>query len=112
MDIVLDTMGGDNQLRSLETLKSGGIMVSTVPVGADGLQEKAAGLGVRAALILVEADRGAMQEIAQLVEDGSCGRPSQRPSPSHRPPVRMKWANTEHRTSGKLVLTMGDQSAQ
>ncbi|MGO1399359.1 MAG: zinc-binding dehydrogenase, partial [Brevibacterium yomogidense] len=96
---------------SLETLKSGGIMVSTVPVGADGLQEKAAGLGVRAALILVEADRGAMQEIAQLVEDGKLRATIAETFPFTQA-ARAHEAGETNRTSGKLVLTMGDQSAQ
>ena len=108
IDIVLDTLGGDHQLRSLDTLKPGGIMVSTVPVGAEGLQDKAEDLGVRASLILVEADHGGMQEIAQLVADGSLRATIAETYPLTQA-SRAHAAGETNRTTGKLVLTMDDR---
>lgn len=105
VDVVLDTIGGDYQLRSLRTLKPGGIMVSTVPVAADGLRDEAERLGVRAQLILVEADHGGMQSIAELVESGEL-----RASIAGTYPLRearsAHEAGETNRTTGKLVLTM------
>ena len=66
---------------------------------------------MRAALILVEADRGAMQEIAQLVEDGSLRATIAETFPFTQA-SRAHEAGETNRTSGKLVLTMGDQSAE
>lgn len=111
MDVVLDVLGGENQLRSLESLKPGGIMVSTVPVPAKGLEQRAADLGVRTGIILVEYDRGAMQEIAQLVEDGALRATIAETFPLAQA-SRAHEAGETNRTSGKLVLTMGDQPAQ
>lgn len=105
MDVVLDTIGGDNQLRSLETLRPGGIMVSTVPVPAEGLQEKAAELGVRAQCMLVEADHAGMQAIASLVEEGKLRATIAQTFPLAEA-ARAHEAGETNRTTGKLVLTI------
>lgn len=69
VDVVLDTIGGDHQLRSLQTLREGGIMVSTLPIPTAGLWEEVERLKVRAELILVEADHAGMLSIAHLVQE-------------------------------------------
>lgn len=68
VDVVLDTIGGDNALRSLRVLRPGGVLVSILPGGSDDLYEEAGRLGVRALRMLVDADRSGMQAIAELVE--------------------------------------------
>lgn len=70
VDVVFDTIGGDYQLRSLQTLKRGGTLVSIVPVAADGLFELADRASVRVELMLVEADRAGMEAVADLVNKG------------------------------------------
>ncbi|AMW14691.1 NADPH:quinone reductase [Streptomyces qaidamensis] len=67
-DVVLDTIGGDNALRSLRVLRPGGVLVSILPGGSDDLYEEAGRLGVRALRMLVDADRSGMEAIAELVE--------------------------------------------
>jgi NADPH:quinone reductase-like Zn-dependent oxidoreductase len=69
-DVVLDTIGGDNALRSLRVLRPGGVLVSILPGGSDELYEEAERLGVRALRMLVDADRSGMEAIADLVEAG------------------------------------------
>ncbi|MFB7946348.1 NADP-dependent oxidoreductase [Kitasatospora phosalacinea] len=70
VDVVLDTVGGDYQLRSLRTLRRGGLLVSILPFPVEGLVEEAARLGVRTAMLLVEADHAGMTAVADLAERG------------------------------------------
>ncbi|QKW21343.1 NADP-dependent oxidoreductase [Kitasatospora sp. NA04385] len=70
VDVVLDAIGGDYQLRSLRTLRRGGLLVSILPFPVEGLAEEAARLGVRTAMMLVEADHAGMTAIAELAERG------------------------------------------
>lgn len=107
VDVVLDTIGGDYQLRSLRTLKPGGTMVSTVPVAAEGLLEEAARLGVRAELILVEADHEGMRQIAELVEAGALRAHVAETFPLDQA-ARAHEAGETNRTAGKLVLVVSD----
>ncbi|WP_406487111.1 NADP-dependent oxidoreductase [Streptomyces phaeochromogenes] len=70
VDVVLDTVGGEYQSRSLRTLRPGGLLVSILPSGSPALAEEAQGLGVRAIELLVEADQAGMRAIAELVAAG------------------------------------------
>ena len=70
IDVVLDTLGGDDRLRSLETLRPGGMLVSILPQEFGEAAERAAELGVRAKTMLVEHDQAGMAAIAALVESG------------------------------------------
>lgn len=110
VDVVLDTIGGDYQLRSLRTLRSGGTMVSTVPMPAEGLFEEAEGLQVHAELILVEADHAGMLAICDLIETGKL-RPAVAQTFPLSQAAQAHEAGETNRTAGKLVLTMDDQTA-
>jgi NADPH:quinone reductase-like Zn-dependent oxidoreductase len=70
VDIVLDTLGGENAVRSLRMLRPGGVVVSILPVGSDDFYQEAERLGVRAVRMLVDADRAGMRAIAELAESG------------------------------------------
>ncbi|WP_293699719.1 NADP-dependent oxidoreductase [uncultured Agrococcus sp.] len=105
VDVVLDTIGGDYQLRSLRTLKPGGVLVSTVPVAAEGLREEAERLDVRAELILVEADHAGMQEVADLAETNQLRARIAGTFPL-ADAARAHEVGEEGRTAGKLVLVV------
>ncbi|WP_202460158.1 NADP-dependent oxidoreductase [Streptomyces sp. SID1328] len=62
VDVVLDTLGGETSVRSLEVLRPGGIVVSIVPFGGQDFLDEAERLGVRAVRMLVDADRYGMQD--------------------------------------------------
>ena len=110
VDVVLDTIGGDYQLRSLHTLRPGGTMVSTVPVAAEGLPALAEELGVRTALILVEADHAGMRAVCDLMESGQLRATVAETFPLAEA-ARAHEAGETNRTTGKLVLTMEDVDA-
>lgn len=67
VDVVLDSIGGETQQRSLGTLKQGGVLVSIV---GQPDAKKAKELGVRAVGILVKPDGKQLAEIGALVDAG------------------------------------------
>ncbi len=67
MDIVLDTVGGDTQQRSLRVLKPGGILVSVVSPVPRAAQER---YGVRAAFFYVDVTTARLNKITELFDSG------------------------------------------
>jgi NADPH:quinone reductase-like Zn-dependent oxidoreductase len=66
MDVVLDSIGGDTQARSIGCLKQGGYLVSIVyPPPAKKLEEA----GVKGSIILVKPNAKELDELSKLVED-------------------------------------------
>ncbi|MER7482664.1 NADP-dependent oxidoreductase [Streptomyces sp. NPDC126510] len=105
-DVVLDTIGGDNALRSLRVLRPGGVLVSILPGGSDDLYEEAERLGVRALRMLVDADRSGMEAIADLVEAGKLRATIAGTFPLAEAAEAHTLGDTG-RTTGKLVLLNG-----
>ncbi|MGW6546287.1 NADP-dependent oxidoreductase [Streptomyces massasporeus] len=103
VDVVLDTIGGDNSLRSLRVLRPGGVLVSILPGGSDDLYEEAERLGVRALRMLVDADRGGMEAIADLIETGRLRATIAGAFPLTEAAEAHALGDTG-RTTGKLVL--------
>lgn len=106
VDAVLDGIGGENQIRSLEVLKPGGTLVSIVgPPPATAL-ERAAQRGIGATNILVYPSREQLELLSKLVESGqlrphiSQTFPLERVADAHR-------ALETGRTVGKIVLEVG-----
>lgn len=110
MDVVFDTIGGETSLRSLRTLRTGGIVVSTLPVGSDDLYREAERLGVRALRMLVDSSRADLGSIAGLVEAGRL-----RPAIAETFPLEgiadAHRLGETGRTTGKIVITMGERIA-
>ena len=67
VDIVLDTVGGDTQQRSLGVLKPGGILVSVVSPVPDTLQRR---YSVRAAYFYVDVTTARLNKITELFDSG------------------------------------------
>uniref|UniRef100_UPI0031D3EE62 NADP-dependent oxidoreductase n=1 Tax=Streptomyces hawaiiensis TaxID=67305 RepID=UPI0031D3EE62 len=103
VDVVLDTIGGDNSLHSLRVLRPGGVLVSILPGGSDDLYEEAERLGVRALRMLVDADRGGMEAVAELVEAGKLRATIAGTFPLAEAAEAHALGDTG-RTTGKLVL--------
>ncbi|KDN75801.1 NADPH:quinone reductase [Streptomyces olindensis] len=103
VDVVLDTIGGDNALRSLRVLRPGGVVVSILPAGSDDFYEEAGRLGVRAVRMLVDADRAGMETIAGLAEAGRLRATIAGTFPLSAAAEAHAQGDTG-RTTGKLVL--------
>lgn len=67
MDVVLDTVGGDTQQRSLRVLKPGGILVSVVSPVPEAAQQR---YGVRAVFFYVEVTTAQLNKITELFDSG------------------------------------------
>ncbi len=65
MDVVLDTVGGDTQQRSLQVLKPGGILVSVVSPVPDTEQKR---YGVRAVFFYVDVTTSRLNKITELFD--------------------------------------------
>jgi NADPH:quinone reductase-like Zn-dependent oxidoreductase/CubicO group peptidase (beta-lactamase class C family) len=100
VDVVLDPIGGDTQVRSLGTLRDGGRMVGLVGLTPTA---RSPDRGIRATAILVDPDSAQLRRIAELVDAGHV-----RPIVSHLLPLDQ--APDAHRqsetgrTRGKIVL--------
>jgi NADPH:quinone reductase-like Zn-dependent oxidoreductase len=67
VDVVLDTVGGDMQQRSLQVLKPGGILVSVVSPVSEALQRR---YNVRAAYFYVDVTTARLNKITELFDSG------------------------------------------
>jgi NADPH:quinone reductase-like Zn-dependent oxidoreductase len=65
VDVVLDTVGGETQQRSLRVLKPGGILVSVVSPVLEATQTR---YGVRAAYFYVDVTTARLNTITELFE--------------------------------------------
>jgi NADPH:quinone reductase-like Zn-dependent oxidoreductase len=65
VDVVVDLVGGDTRLRSLDVLREGGLLLP-VPRGLDVSQE-AARRGIRVQPMIVEPDYRGLEELAAMV---------------------------------------------
>jgi NADPH:quinone reductase-like Zn-dependent oxidoreductase len=65
MDVVLDTVGGDTQQRSLQVLKPGGILVSVMSTIPDTAQKR---YGVRAVFFYVDVTTARLNKITELFD--------------------------------------------
>ena len=65
MDVVLDTVGGETQQRSLQVLKPGGILVSVVSSVPDETQKRH---GVRAVFFYVDVTTARLNRITELFD--------------------------------------------
>jgi len=105
VDVVLDPIGGDTQVRSLGVLKKGGILVALLGLTPEA---QAPPDGVRARAILVHADGAKLARIGHLIDAEKL-----RPIVSHV--YSLEEAATAHRqietrhTRGKIVLEVGGE---
>ena len=100
VDVVFDTVGGETQERSLGVLRKGGILVGVVTAVPPGVAERN---GVRATYFIVEGDRGQLEQIATLVDEGTLKPIIAKVFPLARAREAFEFGAASH-TPGKIVL--------
>jgi NADPH:quinone reductase-like Zn-dependent oxidoreductase len=105
IDLVLDTIGGDTQIRSMTTLKEGGKLVSIVGLTAEG-RNPARNIEVTSILVRPEANQ--LLAIGELIEDGILNPILSYQFPLTEAPAAHEQSETR-RTRGKIVLEMNNQ---
>jgi NADPH:quinone reductase-like Zn-dependent oxidoreductase len=70
VDVVVETIGAANAARSLTVLRPGGILVYLPGRPPDSLHAQARELGVRLAVMSVEPDYRALEQLAGLIDEG------------------------------------------
>lgn len=105
IDMVLDTIGGDNIDRSLQVMKPGGTIIS-IPSGLNAeVEAKAAAKGVKGAVFLVTSNGVDMKSIAGLLEQGHIRSVIAQSFPLEEIAVAHTQVETG-RTTGKVVVTI------
>jgi NADPH:quinone reductase-like Zn-dependent oxidoreductase len=104
IDVVLDTVSDDYPARSLGVLRPGGVLISLLPFPPEVTAE-AERRGIRAEVILVEADHGGMIAIADLVSQGRLRPVIAGTFPLADAAAAHKVGEGGH-VAGKLVLTV------
>ncbi|HEU4553356.1 MAG TPA: NADP-dependent oxidoreductase [Chitinophaga sp.] len=105
VDVVLDAMGGDTALRSLDIIKPGGIMVSLPSMFKDDPQllAKAREKGVRVQWMFVRPSGERMEHIANLMASGKLQVKVDAAYPL-REVAKAHQALESHHIHGKVVL--------
>ncbi|WP_416367358.1 NADP-dependent oxidoreductase [Nocardia terpenica] len=105
VDVVLDPLTGENAIRSLRTLRPGGLLTTLRAIGAEQVPAEAAARGVRAVILLVEHDHGGMTALAELAGSGAL-RPVIADTFPLAEAAKAHSLGETGRTAGKLVLTV------
>lgn len=105
VDVVLDTLGGPNWARSLQTLRLGGTLISILPLDDTFPAKEAEAAGIRAVFMLVEPDHAGLREITSLVEGGRLRVIVDEVFPLEEA-VRAHTLGETGRTTGKIVLSI------
>jgi NADPH:quinone reductase-like Zn-dependent oxidoreductase len=103
VDIVLDTVGGLTQEKSLRVLKRGGILVSIVSAVPDAAQEQ---LGIRAAFFYAEVTTARLNKITELIDGGKLSTGVGTVLPLEQVQVAHEMLAGAPHKRGKIVLTV------
>jgi NADPH:quinone reductase-like Zn-dependent oxidoreductase len=66
VDVIVDAVGGEAQAQALETLRTGGVLVSAVSQPDQSIAKR---LGVKAAFMLVDVTSAALKSITELLNE-------------------------------------------
>jgi NADPH:quinone reductase-like Zn-dependent oxidoreductase len=103
MDIVLDTVGGDTQQRSLQVLKPGGILVSVVSPVPEAARQR---YGVRSAFFYVEVTTVRLNRITKLFDSGKLSTNVGTVLPLAEARIAHEMLGGLPHKRGKIVLSM------
>jgi NADPH:quinone reductase-like Zn-dependent oxidoreductase len=105
VDLVLDLIGGDVALRSLEVLRPDGRLICLPSAAAEAAVGAAAERGLRASGMLAEPDGDGLEELARLVDERRLRVLVAETFPLERAALAHRAGEMGH-TTGKLVLTI------
>jgi len=103
VDVVLDTVGGDTQRRSLQVLKPGGILVSVVSPVPEVMQKR---YGIRAAYFYVNVTTARLNKIAGLFDSGKLVTDVGSVLPLEEARIAHEMLGGAPHKRGKIVLRM------
>ena len=104
VDVVLDPVGADSQIRSFGVLKKGGILVALTE---EPRQDLAREHEVRATMIGVKADGQRLAAIGKLIDSGKLRPLLQAVLPLEQIKEALALSRSRH-VAGKIVLTIGN----
>lgn len=104
VDVVFDTIGADNEGRSWQVLRPGGVLVSIVAPPDAGVAEQH---GVRGVFFVVEPDPDGLAALSSFIDAGRIRPQIDRVVPLERTPEAYTALEKEHRR-GKIVLHVSD----
>jgi NADPH:quinone reductase-like Zn-dependent oxidoreductase len=105
VDVVLDTVGGNTQQRSLRVLKPGGILVSIVSLVAE---ETLKVYGVRAAYFIAAVTTSRLNKITELFDSGKLVTDVGTVLPLEEARIAHEMLGGAPHKRGKIVLTVSD----
>lgn len=104
IDVVFDTRGGDTQLKSIEVLKQGGILVSTVGIkDKEVLKPK----NIEGVAYMAQSVPNDLKQIGELVDAGKVKAIIAKVLPL-KDIIQAHKLSEEGHTRGKIVLTVGE----
>src|SRR5499425_2584186 len=103
VDVVLDTVGGETQQRSLRVLKPGGILVSVVSPVPETTQKE---YGVRAAYFYVDVTTARLNKITELFDSGKLVTNVGTVLPLEQARTAHEMLGGEPHKRGKIVLSI------
>jgi NADPH:quinone reductase-like Zn-dependent oxidoreductase len=104
-DVVIDTVGGDMQQRSLRLLKPGGILVSVVSPVPETTQER---YGIRAAYFYVDITTARLNKITELFDSGKLVSNVGTVLPLEEARIAHEMLGGAPHKRGKIVLRIAD----
>jgi NADPH:quinone reductase-like Zn-dependent oxidoreductase len=103
VDVVLDTMAGDTRQRSWQVLKKGGILVATLGISDQEIDEQK---GVRGGGLMVHPDFDQLTQIGDLIDNGDLKATVSSVLPLEQATQAHELSQTGH-VKGKIVLQVG-----
>jgi NADPH:quinone reductase-like Zn-dependent oxidoreductase len=104
-DVVIDTVGGDAQQRSLHLLKPGGILVSVVSRVSEPTQKR---YGIRAAYFYVDVTTSRLNKITELFDSGKLVTNVGTVLPLEEARIAHEMLGGAPHKRGKIVLRIAD----
>jgi NADPH:quinone reductase-like Zn-dependent oxidoreductase len=104
-DVVIDTVGGDAQQRSLRLLKPGGILVSVVSPIPEATQKR---FGVRGAYFYVDVTTARLNKITELFDRGKLVPNVGTVLPLEQARIAHEMLGGARHKRGKIVLRIAD----